>query len=178
MSQAAINKEKLKSEVHECDKALSLVRALDDHCRCSNSVLVSDNRDAVMGMGNMIMEMGLQKSAGIINHDITGDSFEFTDSHEKIGINLSEGEKRLFINGWNPDIILGDGVLEDMFKPNSDILCCQVSNPNINRLLLLDQTPYVGFKGVIHLCEIICNSLLSKKGACFPIMNFQNTSIR
>ena len=76
-----INKEKLDSEIHECDKALSLVRALDDHCRCSNSVLVSGNRDAVMGMGNIIMEMGLQKSAGIINHDITGDSFEFTDSH-------------------------------------------------------------------------------------------------
>ena len=121
-----------------------------------------------MGMGILLREMGFRRTAGLVNHDITGDCHEFAATHERVEANLSEAEKSAFLEAWHPDIVLGDGVLMDMLAHAPDLFCHQVSNPNINRISLVDRTPHIGFIGLVHLCEVLCNGLVSKRAHVSP----------
>lgn len=138
------------AELNVLKSTVSQLKRHDVACR----VAVSGNVDAVNGMMKFLDELQLGELKGIVNHKKPVNSLN--DLNECISFIKSEQEKYDILDEFKPDIILGDGVMEKYAK-DKDIAFYQVSNPNLEKIMLYDGTPYIGVNGGMYLCEILQN---------------------
>ena len=156
-----IDKDILASELEKCREVL-----FDFKMRLRNEkikAMLLGNYDLVSGMGGFLKEAGFDDVLGIVNHKLKGGNYEGNDN-ANIKINPSEEEIGRFLSDFEPDVILGDAVLLEMSKDIEKAGRYQVSNPNIDSFRFYDGAPFIGFNGVIYLCEALCNIVHIKNG--------------
>ncbi len=108
-------------------------------------------------------ELGLQVKQIFVNHNKAGFANDINNNPiiEKMLFNSSEEEKENLIKEIKPAILLGDGVLLEMGK---DVpVKIQLANPNLHHIQIFDQTPFMGFKGVLYLLELLLNQISRHK---------------
>lgn len=141
----------------EMDVLRSTVGQLQRHdamCR----VMISGNVDAVNGMMKLLDELQLGQLKGVVGHKKPIKAIDELD--ERIVFTKSEKEKLDILETFKPDIILGDGVMENYAKDNN-ISYFQVANPNLERIKLYDGTPFMGVNGGMYLSEVLQNLIKS-----------------
>lgn len=119
-------------------------------------VLVSGNVDTVVGVLEMLTESGVSEVFGLVNHKVKGKECR----PYPVANQVSEAQKMETLKTFGPDIVLGDGVLLTMgvkhgiFSADKGM---QISNPNMNRVLLHHEVPLVGIDGMRVLAENLLN---------------------
>ncbi len=108
-------------------------------------------------------ELGLDLRALIVNHRLAG------DYHRELSRSLQErllvSDEELAIAALletEPQVILGDGML--LARSGEAPLKIQVANPNLERILVYEFTPLVGFRGAAYLIELLLNGVQARRG--------------
>ncbi|MCH4891038.1 oxalate:formate antiporter [Acidaminobacter sp. JC074] len=119
-------------------------------------LLIAGNLDAVQGMIEYFYELGFTEVIGLVNHKRPKKSLK--SIQDDLLFMLSDREKEVLLDSFNPDIVLGDAVLCQLAS-NRGIVNKQVANPNFDQILSYDGTPYLGIRGGLYLSEMMMNLL-------------------
>lgn len=152
---------KRKQEVYKrfvwnAQGTLRHIKSLAEHHK--PRVMLSGNYDDVEGVMAFLTACGILSVFGIITHKASKDAIENLP-YPAIE-SASEADKRKALTGFEPDIILGDGVLIELAKglcPKAR--CVQTAHPNLNRIVLHHEIPHMGVDGFMYLSELVLNSI-------------------
>lgn len=137
-------------DIHILQSYVRQLKRHDGDCK----ITLSGNFDAVRGMIDFFDEMDFKCVQGIVNHKKPVKTLKPHD--ERIHFTTSEQEKMLLLNTFDPDIILGDGVMK-VFAEEHHKIYYQVANPNLELIKIFDGTPFIGVQGGLYICEILLN---------------------
>jgi nitrogenase molybdenum-iron protein alpha/beta subunit len=152
---ADTDKDKLADELEKCREVL-----FDFAMRLRNqktAAVVSGNYDLVRGMCGFLKEAGFHDVLGIVNHKLKGGKYAGGSALQNMTINPPEDEIPGILSDFKPDVVLGDAVLLELSKNIEKAGRYQMSNPNTGSFRFYGGTPFIGFNGVIYLCEALCN---------------------
>lgn len=147
------NLEKYEVMIESMTRSVKRVETMNKHE--NYKILVSGNLDATYGVTKFLRECGFIEIKGLVNHK--RGKKNFSDENKELVYNPTEFDKKNILEEFKPDIILGDAVLIEFAKENKITTVMQISNPNINTLMLYDGTPFIGSNGVNYLCERLAN---------------------
>ena len=112
----------------------------------SKKCAVFGDYDTVLGISDMLCELGLELDRQEVLHKVDDD---------KLLSSCSELERIKYLRNTKLLGLFGDGPSLDM-ESNTNIKL-QVSNPNLHKISIYPYTPYVGFRGCMYFIEKILN---------------------
>lgn len=112
----------------------------------SKKCAVFGDYDTVLGISDMLCELGLELDRQEVLHKVDDD---------KLLSSCSELERIKYLRNTKLLGLFGDGPSLDM-ESNTNIKL-QVSNPNLHKINIYPYTPYVGFRGCMYFIEKILN---------------------
>lgn len=120
-------------------------------------ILIGAHATTARGIENILREWGVEEIKCLINHKV------LKADETLCWIDASKEEvKRKLLQSFDPDLILGDGVLLDMASkknPDFKVKGFQISNPNLSKHLLHHEVPHMGVEGMRYLMQNILNLL-------------------
>ncbi len=107
----------------------------------------------------LVEELGLELTVLIVNHQLgAADRHGLSQAlRERLIAVDQETAVDTLLKETRPQLVLGDGMLITRVAANA--IKIQVSNPNLDRILLYEHTPWVGFRGVTYLIERLLNEI-------------------
>ncbi|MGL4337780.1 MAG: nitrogenase component 1 [Turicibacter sp.] len=106
--------------------------------------------DTVMGLSSLLEEFNLEVDRSEVLYKL--------DANESCLSGCSEMERMIYLKNKELLILLGDG--PSLMMSHQAKLAFQVSNPNLDRVTVYPYTPFIGFRGILYLIEIILNMKL------------------
>lgn len=151
-----IDEHKLQNEIMVCKKNIfTLKKQFNKH---KLRFLLSGNYDLVLGFEEFLKELGVENTFKIINHKLSGKKyFGYDDNADGIKVNPSEEEVINYLSELKPNMVFGDATLLEMAEQRDNVYRYQISNPNRRQFRFYDGTPFIGFNGVMYLCEVFFN---------------------
>lgn len=143
-----LNEEKYKEEIDFVKKNMFGIKRKFYFYEGTKDCAVFGDYDTVMGMSDMLKELGLKVDRKEILYKTTCEDTE-------VLISTSELDRMKYLSEKELLILLGDGPSIDM-KHNSK-LDIQVSNPNLDKINIYPYTPFIGFRGCVYIIEKILN---------------------
>jgi nitrogenase molybdenum-cofactor synthesis protein NifE len=143
-----LNEEKYNEEIDFVKKSMFGIKRKFYFYEETKDCAVFGDYDTVMGMSDMLNELGLNVDRKEILYKTT---CEDTD----VLISTSELDRMKYLKEKELLILLGDGPSIDM-NHNSK-LDLQVSNPNLEKINIYPYTPFIGFRGCVYIIENILN---------------------
>lgn len=141
-----LNKEKFDEEVNFVKKNVLDVKRKFFFYKDSKKCAVFADYDTVVGIRDMILELGLEVDRCEVLHKIDSDEF-ISGSSELDRIQYLKNTELLGL--------FGDGPALDMKSNAKGKL--QISNPNLEKRNIYPYTPYVGFRGCAYFIENVLN---------------------
>ncbi len=104
-------------------------------------------------------ELGLELAVLIVNHQLGKDHRHGLSPalRERLIEVDQEAAVDALLKEIKPQVVLGDGMLLE--RAGASAIKIQVSNPNLDRILLYEHTPLVGFRGATYLLELLLNGV-------------------
>ncbi|MGV8109324.1 nitrogenase component 1 [Methanospirillum sp.] len=153
------DEKKLAEEVSACDTAMSRIK--DDISFKDINVVICGNYDLILGLKSIFHEMEINSVCSMVNHFVKGNNY-FRDGSEDIFINPDEDKIEQVLTRIKPELILGDGTTLQISRNLGMNNSFQIANPNCGIIKIFHYTPFIGFRGTIYLCEVLCNMLPSQ----------------
>ncbi|MDD3575027.1 MAG: nitrogenase component 1 [Methanospirillum sp.] len=151
----------LEEEIFSCKAALSHVKGRIMHD--GPKAIISGNYDLVLGIRSLLQEIGIKPVISIVNHELKGNNYAGYDSSVDMVINPDEDVIEQMLTEIKPDLVLGDDTILRISERLGIKNRFQISNPNSGVVKIFDYTPFVGFRGTVYLCEVLCNLIPSHK---------------
>ncbi|WP_373600986.1 nitrogenase component 1 [Paraclostridium bifermentans] len=143
-----LDEDKYNKEIHFVKKNLfNIKRKLYLYEKTKDCAVFGDY-DTVVGMSDMLKELGL-------NVDRKEILYKTTCNDESVLINTSELDRVNYLNHKELLMLLGDGPSIDMYHDSK--IDIQVSNPNLETINIYPYTPFIGFRGCVYMIEKILN---------------------
>lgn len=113
-------------------------------------VLLTGPQEVVQGVESILKSCGVEEVMGLVTHKCKGES-----QHKD---RASERDKKEALKIFNPNVVLGDGVVIEMSKKNrGNRMHLQISNPNVNHVILHHEQPQMSIDGLRYLVQSILN---------------------
>lgn len=128
------------------------------------STVLAGNYDFITDISPFLRdELSLQVEKAFVNHNVNVKNYRNTPDEIKniIVINPTETNRENYIAKIKPHLVIGDAITLDI-AINAP-LKLQVSNPNLYRINIYENTPFMGFNGVNYIIELLLNQI-SKNG--------------
>lgn len=142
-----LNESFYQREIEQIHKHLFTVKRRFFMYKESKKCAIFGDYDTVMGMHDLITELGLEVDRAEVLYK--------TDVNEGIFSGTTEMTKMKYLKNTDLLFLLGDGNVQAMNHQAKGYL--QISNPNFERRLLYPYTPFIGFRGMQYMMEQVLN---------------------
>lgn len=141
-----LDQETYQAEISELKTHMMSIKRKFYHYKSVKACAIFADRDTAFGMSELLEELGLEINHLQIIH-------ESNEKNIKSGYN--ERERMSYLKDRELYLLLGDGATLKM--PHKAREAVQISNPNLDKIILYPYTPYVGFRGVLWMIQLILN---------------------
>ena len=142
-----LNETFYQREIGQIHKHLFTVKRSFFMYKESKKCAIFGDYDTVIGMRDLITELGLEIDRSEVLYKTNVDEGMFSGTTEMTKMKYLKNADLLFL--------FGDGNLHSMNHQAKGYL--QISNPNFERRLLYPYTPFIGFRGMQYMMEQLLN---------------------
>ena len=149
-----VNEDYISKKTSEIRKHLMSYRFMIREVRNKSVILVGDY-DVVIGLANLVEELGLSIKKIIVKHKLCKEVKKYIPEkwEEIIEFNLSERELEEYLKSTPSYLLLADG--GTLKLENQSRLHLQIANPNFSKYSIYPYTPFVGYNGTLYMVQCL-----------------------
>ncbi|GMG96494.1 nitrogenase component 1 [Tepidimicrobium xylanilyticum] len=148
------NEDYINKKTKELRKHITSYKFMVREIKNKSVILVGDY-DVVIGLANLVEELGLKVEGIIVKHKLSKEVKNLIPEKWKDIIKIDLNERRLeeYLSSTPSYLLLADGATLKL--DNKSKLHLQIANPNFSKYNIYPYTPFVGYNGVLHIIQCL-----------------------